>query len=168
MQTDKTAPTAKRDEWLQSTDEQIMLCCRFEPFKGSGRGGQKRNKTSSAVRLTHLPTAIAVTDCSGRSQHHNRHAAIKKLRLQLALELRCEPKIPERLDTSLNSFDYPLFLARIIDIFHTLNYELKPTADFIGISSAKLVKTIARDPQLWQYINQCRQANELPPLKRQR
>lgn len=165
MTINKPAQTTQRDEWLQSDDEQIMRCCRFEPFKGSGRGGQKRNKTSSAVRLTHLPTAIAVTDCSGRSQHKNRHSAIKKLRLQLALELRNEPTVPKRLDTSLNSSDYPLFIAQIIDIFHSVNYELKPSAEFIGISSSKLVKTIERDPQLWQHINQCRQAKAIPTLR---
>lgn len=168
MTTNRQTATAERNQWLQSDDEQIMRSCKLEPFKGSGRGGQKRNKTSSAVRLTHLPTALAVTDCSGRSQHANRHAAIKKLRLQLALELRNEPIIPERLDTSLKSFEYPLFLARIIDVFDSVNYELKPAAEFIGISSAKLVKTIERDPQLWQYINQCRQSQELPPLKKNR
>ncbi|MCF6176705.1 MAG: hypothetical protein L3J71_13165 [Victivallaceae bacterium] len=168
MTTNKQAQTAKRDEWLQSDDEQIMRSCRFEPFKGSGRGGQKRNKTSSAVRLTHLPTGIAVTDCSGRSQYQNRHSAIKKLRLQLALELRNEPTLPVRLDTSLKSPEYPIFIARLIDIFHSVNYNLKPAAEFIGISSSKLVKTVERNPQLWQYINQCRQKNELPALKKNR
>ena len=157
-----------RNEWLQSDDEQLIRSCRFEPFKGSGRGGQKRNKTSSAVRLTHLQTGIAVTDCSGRSQHKNRHSAIKKLRRQLAFELRNPPVRPERLDTSLNSQTYPLFLATLIDIFYSVNYELKPAAEFLGISSAKLVKIVERDSQLWQYINQQRQANNLPALKKNR
>jgi hypothetical protein len=157
-----------RNEWLQSDDEQLIRSCRFEPFKASGRGGQKRNKTSSAVRLIHLQTGIAVTDCSGRSQHQNRHSAIKKLRLQLAFALRNAPTRPERLDTSLTSQAYPLFVAQLIDIFYSVNYELKPAAEFLGISSAKLVKIIERDAQLWQYINQQRQANNLPALKKNR
>lgn len=155
----------RRDKWLQSDDDQIISSCRFEPFKASGRGGQKRNKTSSAVRLTHRPTGIAVTDCSGRSQHQNRHSAIKKLRIQLALELRCPPVIPEQLDTRVNHHAYPLLVARLLDIFHTVNFDLKAAAGFLGISSAKLVKIIARDPQLWQYINQWRAKHSLPPLK---
>jgi RF-1 domain len=160
--------TAKRNEWLKSDDDKMICNCRFEPFKASGTGGQKRNKTSSAVRLTHLPTAIVVTDCSGRSQHKNRHSAIKKLRMQLALELRCKPVVPEQLDISLKNPAYAVFVAQIIDIFYSFDYELKKTAEFICISSSKLVKIIQRDPQLWQYINQCRQAKELPLLKKNR
>jgi len=44
---------------------------RIDYFRGSGPGGQHRNKTSSAVRLTHLPTGIVITRTSGRSQIAN-------------------------------------------------------------------------------------------------
>lgn len=52
----------------------------FQTTKGSGPGGQHRNKTESAVRATHVPTGIVVFCQSQRSQHANKAEAIQILR----------------------------------------------------------------------------------------
>lgn len=75
-------------EVLTEVDESIAIDIREEDlkmdvFRASGAGGQKVNKTSSAVRLTHLPTGI-VTACQiERSQHRNRTVALQFLQAKL-------------------------------------------------------------------------------------
>lgn len=56
---------------------------KMEAFRSSGAGGQKVNKTSSAVRLIHIPTGIVVESQEERSQFKNKDNAMRKLRAKL-------------------------------------------------------------------------------------
>jgi protein subunit release factor B len=71
--------------------------CDVETYRASGPGGQHRNKTESAVRMTHRPTGIVRVATEHRSQLLNRKLALE--RIWLALEARRrkpKPRVPTR------------------------------------------------------------------------
>src|SRR5438552_12915927 len=81
-----------RATWTTLTDAQLLDQCEVDTYRASGPGGQKRNKTSSAVRLRHPPSGLIVIAEESRSQHENRERALKRLRQALYLKLR-EPMV---------------------------------------------------------------------------
>lgn len=99
------------------TDKKILFSvtakdCEFNYFRGSGKGGQKRNKTSSGVRCKHISSgAVGVSDDT-RSQHKNKSIAFERMaqtqefkswhRREIARFLGDERKIKENVENALH------------------------------------------------------------------
>lgn len=156
-----------RDTLLTLTDEALLGHCRSDCFRASGPGGQHRNTTDSAVRLTLTEAGISAASADHRSQHRNRTCALARLRTEIALSLRAIPPQPWTGPVKLGRKDhrYPAFVAAILDHLEAHNYAVGDAARALGLSTGRLIRTLAADPPLWTKVNQERQRRALHPLK---
>jgi len=153
---------------LQLSDADLLKLCEISAYKGSGPGGQHRNKTCSGVKLKLRVESgewrvIESYSCDDRSSHVNKLFALKKLRLKIALEMREEPaaQIPFSFPGSDGKISpdnslYPQFIADILDRISFWKGDLSETARIWGLSKSALNKILLQDKkvfskfQLWK------------------
>jgi peptide chain release factor 2 len=93
-------PVVDTDINIEIRDEDI----RMDVFRASGAGGQHVNKTSSAVRLTHIPTGIVTSSQAERSQHKNKATAMKQLKNRL-YQIEVEKQAAKKAEMDANKSD---------------------------------------------------------------
>src|SRR5437764_5250167 len=162
-----------RATWTSLTDPQLLGQCAVDTYRASGPGGQKRNKTSSAVRIRHLPTGLIVIAEESRSQHENRAKALRRLRQALFLELRDDlgPALsPElvaahpdyagarpangRLDLGRKDPRFWPAVGVVLDVLLACGASVRDAAAALGISTANLIAFLEAGPNAWQRANE--------------
>jgi hypothetical protein len=160
------------------TDDALLAECRWDIYRGSGPGGQKRNKTSNTVRLTHLPTGTQVTAGESRSQSENRKRAVRRLRLKLAagrrepvdlaafeppdwfLTVRAQSRIAA-------SYRHPLYAAAgglVLDLLAAVHGNPAAVGVNLGVSTTGVVKFLEDEKEFWTAANQIRADAGMAPL----
>jgi RF-1 domain len=165
-----------RATWTALTDDQLLAQCDVDTYRASGPGGQKRNKTSSAVRLRHEPTGLIVIAEESRSQHENKAKALRRLRRALYLELRDSLPAHDLTTASVTGLpdfapacesDGRLHLSAkdprfwpaagvVLDVLAGVQARVAEAAQLLGISTGNLVDFLQTDPKLWQAANHLR------------
>jgi hypothetical protein len=176
-------PRLPRATWANLTEEQLLAQCEVDTYRASGPGGQKRNKTSSAVRLRHPPTGLLVIAEESRSQHENKAKALVRLRRALFLHWRDELPTPTA-EALAGHPDYrevrtadgrlhlrakdPRFWPAagvVLDVLTAARAQVSTAAELLGVSTANLIDFLQTDPKLWQEANRLRVECGLKPLR---
>jgi len=149
---------------LIADDATLSSHCKLDTFRGPGPGGQKRNKTSSGVRVTHESTGLCSTATESRDQSKNRELALRRLRMQMAYmlrrigdesleELKCESSW---IDTSPKSERYPLIVALVFDVLDSHAWTVFLAAENLGVSTGQLSNFLTRDDDVLNEVNRHR------------
>ncbi len=148
--------TGERDKWITQDDASLLAACEVDTYRATGPGGQKRNKTSSAVRLRHGPTGLIAIGEESRSQHENKARALRRLRLVIAMEVRmpvddawvapdaltkCRSRTG-RLEISQRNPDYALVVAFVLDVLVALSGSLRDAAERLRASIRQVLFTV--------------------------
>lgn len=166
-----------RDEWILASDEVLRRSCAEDFYRASGPGGQKRNKTESAVRLRHEATGMIVVAVESRSREENRVRALRRLREAIAYKVRQEPAEGElasvlkeaaqaELRVGRRDERYLPVAAHLLDLLESHGGRLSEVAESLSLPTAKVVRFLETTPELWEAIQQIRDRHALPHLKR--
>src|SRR5262249_47009572 len=174
-----------RATWTNLSDAQLLEQCAVDTYRASGPGGQKRNKTSSAVRLRHPASGLIVIAEESRSQHENRARALKRMRQALFLRVRDE--LPSatltkealaahpdfqpartaagRLDLGRKDPRFWPAVGVVLDVLQSVEARVADAAALLGISTGNLIAFLQTEPKVWEQANVLRSRFGQKPLR---
>ena len=162
-----------RIAWTGLSDAVLVSQCEVDTYRASGPGGQKRNKTSSAVRLRHTPSGLIVIAEESRSQHANKVKALVRLRQAFYLHWRNEcreqakPTVGDgdRIDLRIKDPRFWPAVGVALDVLTACEGRVSTTAERLGTTTANLVDFLQTVPKVWQEANRIRSEFGLKGLK---
>lgn len=166
-----------RSQWLGQSDSELLADCSVDTYRASGPGGQKRNKTSSAVRIRHHPSELLVIAEESRSQHENKAKALQRLRRTIAIEIR-EPVDLTRHELTSSQDENGRFTfvtikderfwpcaGAVLDVIISTEGQISTAAELLKTTTGNLISFLEMEVHVWQFANQIRQRFGLKTLK---
>ncbi len=126
--------------------------------------------------IEHLPTGVRAEANERRSQAQNRHVAIHRLRLKLAIQLRCGAEIAAsplwqsrtaggKLSVNAEHDDFPALISEALDVAAQVDFDLATAALRLSVSSSQLVKFLKIEPEALASVNSERLARGHSPYR---
>ena len=156
----------------------LRAACEVRRGRGSGPGGQHRNKVETAVTLTHRPTGVRGQASERRRQGENLAAAMFRLRVNLALEVRCPAAADAspsgcwrsrtrggRLAINPGHDDFPTLLAEALDRLAAVAWDPAAAARSLEVTASQLLKLLRHEPAALELLNRRRAEAGLGPLR---
>ena len=141
-------PVVDNEINIEIRDEDVKM----DVFRASGAGGQHVNKTSSAVRLTHLPSGFVVTCQQERSQGKNRATAMKQLKNKLyQLEVEKQAAVKAKLDANKSDVSFGSQIRSYVFQPYTMVNDHRTE---LKITDVQKVMDGAIDPFIEEYLKQ--------------
>lgn len=161
------------------SDDELLSGCETQRTRRGGPGGQHRNKTETAIVVTHIETGVSGQASERRSQQANKEAAVFRLRLNLAIAVRTPLEIEasnpstlwqqrasgRKMSVSTSHRDFPALVAEALDWIAAFEFEFGAASRKLGLSTSQMVKFLKQCPEAWQWVQQQRHQRGLPRLK---
>lgn len=147
-------------------ETELLKQCEVTAGRGSGPGGQNRNKVETAIRIKHLPSGVSASATERRHKEQNRKQAVFRLRIKLAIGVR-EPIDPGgppsacwsargkggRLLINPSHEDFPALLAEAMDRIAMVEQDVSAAGSLLGVSMSQLVKLLKHEPAALEALN---------------